>query len=41
VYQRRTDGGISIIGIGNHVGNSNKIYSILFDTGSTVRCTRA
>jgi hypothetical protein len=41
VYQRRTDSGINIIGIGSHQGNSNKKYSILFDTGATVTCTRA
>jgi hypothetical protein len=41
IYVRTSDGGIEIIGTGNHVGSNNNKYTISFDTGATVTCTRS
>lgn len=40
VYTRDAQDNALIIGTGSHSGSNNKKYSIVFDTGSEVTCTR-
>jgi hypothetical protein len=40
VYTRDSEGNITIIGTGNHVGGDNDKYSITFDTGRVSTCER-